>query len=63
MNYFLLALALAAALIALMYTSNILRVAFGNATFSSGFAVFWNIAIAPAAAVTALWLFQSAVAG
>ncbi|CAH0233234.1 hypothetical protein SRABI26_02702 [Arthrobacter sp. Bi26] len=62
MNYFLLALAIAAALVALLFTANILRVALGRATFDSGFAAFSHVIMAPAAGVTALWLFQTAVA-
>lgn len=62
MNYFLLALALAAGLIALVYTANIVRVAFGQVTFNSGFAAIVHFILAPTAAVFAVWLFQIAVA-
>lgn len=63
MNYFLLALATLAAFVAFIHTANILRVAFGTATWNSGFAAFWSLAVAPAAGVTALWLYPIAIAG
>jgi hypothetical protein len=63
MNYFLLALATAAAIVAILYAANIVRVAFGKATFDSGLAILWHIVITPTTGVTALWLFQAAIAG
>jgi hypothetical protein len=62
MNYFLLALAIAVAFIALLYTANIIRVALGQVRWASNVAAFVHIIIAPAAGVTAWWLFQIAVA-
>ena len=62
MNYFLLVLTIAVALMALVYTGNILRVAFGAASFDSGLAAIWHFIVAPTAGVTEFWLFQIAVA-
>lgn len=61
MNYFLLALALIAALVALLYTANIVRVALGRITWANNAAFAAHILIAPIAIVTAVWLFRTAV--
>lgn len=62
MNYFLLAIALAVGIIALLYTANILRVACGVVQFASTFAAIMHIILAPTFGVLAVLLFHVAVA-
>lgn len=62
MNYFLLALALATAAIALLYSFNIVRVALGQVQWASNAAAIVHIIVAPAAIALTVWIFGLAVA-
>ncbi|WP_284763406.1 hypothetical protein [Arthrobacter sp. efr-133-R2A-63] len=62
MNYLLLALAIASAFVALLYSANIVRVAIGRIVWASNLAHIGHLVIAPTAIVLAIWLFQMAVA-
>lgn len=61
MNYVLLALALACAVVALLYTTNIVRVAIGQLRWASNSAFIAHILVAPISIVLAVWLFRTAV--
>lgn len=61
MNYYLLAPAVIAALIALIGICTIVRVAIGNAHFNSGYALYAHLAYAGGGAALAAWLFSLAV--
>lgn len=64
MNFFILALAIIAALIALMALATIIRVAIGNAHWNSGLAFLAHLLYVAVGGTAALWLFSLAgVAG
>lgn len=63
MNYFLLALAILAALIAIRSLAALFAVASGNGHWTAGWAPLANSAIVAFCGSGAAWLFQAAVGG